>query len=605
MPSDKLTFLEQLSNALAGQSATSGAKALGEGIGYGFSGGALSDIPDVMREAIEEHKQRTANQPKKTQDALEVVSGLAAMSNPYSAVGHAMDFVGAVPSMIQQKLSGEPLPTGQVMEGGLKRRLAKGGAAAEFAMANQLERAKANIQSKVTMPPNQHVMLPIWSKNAKWGPGEGKFQTIGDHATYGYDLSKEASTIGMNKEGLTRIIDARPHELGTEFTFTLPGLADRYRDKGYGKAFYQNMTDYYGGGISHAGSTTPPAREVYKSLDAIDTGLQSGGGTRKVIVPSDVKNNPEAYAAFEQKVRDYAESQRRPKQNSPLRNTQTQSSDLRENPNDLRRMRWNEDAQARQQQDYQLYVDELALNPDWRQKLLESDTNNILRQRTVHPEEMFNALFPEQRFPRTSGKRNSYDPNTADKTLPYDITIGDKRFVRNRIRPNERSQIYQRRYTEPQLREKEAILQNELTNRGLRPGGSITVPSLQDLSSDQIPDATSVERTLRRLNMEHDLRSNENIQPYGTESVITQGANRFGKELVVNEPKALELRDRLMDIQGSGSNMLANMLADEISRFYGKPINQMDLPNRIEIRGVVWVRSPQNPRIYIRQEFGP
>jgi hypothetical protein len=148
MPSDKLTFLEQLSNALAGQSATSGAKALGEGIGYGYAGGALSDIPDVMREAIEEHKQRTANQSKNKQDALEVVSGLTAMSNPYSAVGHAMDFVGAVPDMIKYKLSDAEAPIGTIAETGLKRRLMKGGAAAEYALKQRASRIDDAIGSE-------------------------------------------------------------------------------------------------------------------------------------------------------------------------------------------------------------------------------------------------------------------------------------------------------------------------------------------------------------------------------------------------------------------------------------------------------------------------
>jgi hypothetical protein len=145
---DKLTFLEQLSNALAGQSATSGARALGEGIGYGFSGGALSDIPDVMREAIEEHKQRTANQSKNEQDALEVASGLAAMSNPYSGVGHAMDFVNAVPDMIKYKLSDAEAPIGTIAETGLKRRLQKGGAAAEYALKQRASRIDDAIGSE-------------------------------------------------------------------------------------------------------------------------------------------------------------------------------------------------------------------------------------------------------------------------------------------------------------------------------------------------------------------------------------------------------------------------------------------------------------------------
>jgi GNAT superfamily N-acetyltransferase len=307
MPSDKLTFLEQLSNALAGQSATSGAKALGEGIGYGFSGGALSDIPDVMREAIEEHKQRTANQPKKTQDALEVVSGLAAMSNPYSAVGHAMDFVGAAPDMIQYKLSDAEPPIGTIAETGLKRRLMKGGAAADFAMKNQLERAKQNIVNRDIDYPLQQgsieKFVPIQSTGAKWGPGEGKFQVIDDYDTRAYDLTKKGDKdVFMAPD--RNVIEGKPHDLGIEFANTI-GLAPEYRGKGYGKAIYQNMADVYGGGISHIGSTTPAARKVYDALGAIDTGIPSGGGTRQALPTRAMKADPEAMAAFEQKVKQY------------------------------------------------------------------------------------------------------------------------------------------------------------------------------------------------------------------------------------------------------------------------------------------------------------
>lgn len=309
MPSDKLTFLEQLSNALAGQSATSGAKALGEGIGYGFSGGALSDIPDVMREAIESHREKSAiPQSKPKQDALELASALAAMSNPVSLAGHAVDFAGAVPSMIQQKLSGEPLPTGQVMESGLKRRLAKGGAAADFAMKNQLERAKANLRGRGMIPYEPEAFLPLQSKNAKWGPGEGKFQSIKDYQTTAYDLAKKTidpMNVGMGRHDINSIISGHPHPLGVEFSNTM-GLGDQYRDKGYGKQIYQNMADVYGGGISHSGSTTPAARKVYERLGGIDTGIPSGGGTRQALPTRAMKDDPEAMAAFEQKVKEYA-----------------------------------------------------------------------------------------------------------------------------------------------------------------------------------------------------------------------------------------------------------------------------------------------------------
>lgn len=310
MPSDdKLSWLEQLSNVLAGQSATAGAKALGTGIGYGLGGGALSDIPDVMREAVERHKAASnAPKPKSERDALELASALAAMSNPVSLAGHAVDFLSAAPSMIEQKLSGEPLPTGEVMQSGLKRRLAKGGAQADFARANQLIRAKENIRDKgYKINPYIGKITPLESKGANWGPGEGKFQVTQDYETQGFDLNRATSggVYGMGVEGDARIIRGLPHELGVEFANTM-GLDPRYRDKGYGKQIYQNMADVYGGGISHSGSTLPEARRVYKSLGAIDTGIPSSGGTRQALPTREMKADPEAMAAFEQKVKEYS-----------------------------------------------------------------------------------------------------------------------------------------------------------------------------------------------------------------------------------------------------------------------------------------------------------
>lgn len=313
MPSDdKLTWLEQLSNVLAGQSATAGAKALGTGIGYGLGGGALSDIPDVMREAVERHKAASmAPKPKSERDALELASALAAMSNPVSLAGHAVDFLGATPSMIEQKLSGEPLPTGEVMQSGLKRRLMKGGAAAEYATQNSLQRAQQLLQNQGMVTPREEFML-IERPTDTWPFGAGKFQSINNYRTKAFDLSKmkeEGRPISMGSDRDTNyVISARPHELGVEFTNT-HGLKPEYRDKGYGKQIYQNMADVYGGGISHSGSTTREARKVYERLGAIDTGIPSGGGTRMALPTRQMKANPEALAAFEQKAKEYAKSQ--------------------------------------------------------------------------------------------------------------------------------------------------------------------------------------------------------------------------------------------------------------------------------------------------------
>lgn len=309
MPNDdKLTFLEQLSNALVGQTVTGGARALGEGIGYKYGGGAWSDIPDVMREALERHKAKSANQTKNEQDALAVASGLAAMSNPISAVGHGIDFAAAVPEMLEYKLSDAEPPIGMIAETGLKRRLQKGGAQADFARTNQLIRAKENIRDKgYKINPYIGKITPLESKGANWGPGEGKFQVTQDFETQGFDLNRATNggIYGMGVEGDARIIRGLPHELGVEFANTM-GLDPRYRDKGYGKQIYQNMADVYGGGISHSGSTTPEARKVYERLGAIDTGIPSGGGTRQALPTREMKADPAALAAFEQKVKEYA-----------------------------------------------------------------------------------------------------------------------------------------------------------------------------------------------------------------------------------------------------------------------------------------------------------
>ena len=340
MPNDdKLTFLEQLSNALVGQTVTGGARALGEGIGYGVGGGALSDIPDVMREALERHKRKTANQTKNEQDALAVASGLAAMSNPVSAIGHGIDFAAAVPEMLEYKLSDAEPPIGMIAETGLKRRLQKGGAQADFARTNQLIRAKENIRDKgYKINPYIGKITPLESKGANWGPGEGKFQVIQDYETQGFDLNRATNggIYGMGVEGDARIIRGLPHELGVEFANTM-GLDPRYRDKGYGKQIYQNMADVYGGGISHSGSTLPEARKVYERLGAIDTGIPSGGGTRQALPTREMKADPAALAAFEQKVKEYAKDKMTPARQTEALDDLT-SRDLDYLARDLERM---------------------------------------------------------------------------------------------------------------------------------------------------------------------------------------------------------------------------------------------------------------------------
>jgi len=304
-------WLEKLARSLAGETLSSGAAGLGAGIGYAGAGGQFADIPDVMREEIEAFKRRTQPKSKNEQDAMEVLTALSVLParlNPLGVAGHTIDFVKATPEMVQAKLSGAEPRTGEIMQGGLKRRLAKGGAQAEYARSNQLERAKANIQSRGLMQSAPEAFMPLQSKNTNWGPGEGTFQSVNKYTTSAYDLSQDPSIpalIGMGKGGTNKIISGNPHELGVEFSHT-PGLDPRYRDKGYGKQIYQNMADQYGGGISDYGSTTPAARHVYKSLGGIDTGIPSGGGTRQALPTTAMKADPEAMAAFQQKVKEYS-----------------------------------------------------------------------------------------------------------------------------------------------------------------------------------------------------------------------------------------------------------------------------------------------------------
>ena len=304
-----MSFLEQLSGAISGQTLTGGARALGEGIGYGAAGGDFGDIPQVMREALDEYNQRAAKQTKGEQDALAVASGLAAMSNPYSAIGHGIDFAAAVPDMVKYKLSDAEPPLGMIAETGLKRRLQKGGAQADYAMKNQLKRAKENIRGRGLMKHEPEGFFPLYSKGAKWGPGEGKFQAVEDFESSAYDLAKKTfdpTNIGMGKDA--RIIRGAPHDLGVEFENT-HGLAPEYRGKGYGKQIYQNMADVYGGGISHEESTSGAARKVYNALGAIDTGIPSGGGTRQALPTREMKADPSKMADFEQRVEEYAAEQ--------------------------------------------------------------------------------------------------------------------------------------------------------------------------------------------------------------------------------------------------------------------------------------------------------
>lgn len=310
-----MSRLEKISKALAGETLTGAARGVGEAIGYVGAGGDFADVPEVLRDAIKEQRKRTELGTQGEKDAYGALQALGLISNPLSQIGAATDFVGALPDLVsaiperaKAYIAGEPEPVGQIAESGLKRRLAKGGAQAEYAVENQLRRARANLKDKgYKINPYISKILPLSSKGAKWGPGEGKFQVIQDYDTNAFDLNRATNEFieGMSWEGGSRIISGNPHDLGVQFSNTF-GLDPRYRDKGYGKQIYQNMADVYGGGISDSRGTTTDARNVYKSLGAIDTGIPSGGGTRQALPTTAMKNDPAAMAAFEAEVKNYA-----------------------------------------------------------------------------------------------------------------------------------------------------------------------------------------------------------------------------------------------------------------------------------------------------------
>jgi GNAT superfamily N-acetyltransferase len=314
-----MSTLEKISKALAGETLTGGARAVGEAIGYVGAGGDFSDVPQVMKDAIEAQKKRLETGSQGEKDAYSALSALGLVTNPASQIGMGIDFakalpdlVSAIPERAKAYMAGTADPVGTIAESGLKRRLAKGGAQAEFARTNQLDRAKQNIAKRGIdyrlETGRTEQFLPLQSTRAKWGPGEGKFQVIDDFETRAYDLANKTldqTNIGMGQGGKFDVVSGDPHELGIEFTHTM-GLDPKYRGKGYGKAIYQNMADQYGGGISAADSTSKEARNVYKALGAIDTGIPSGGGMRQALPTTAMKKDPKAMKAFEDLIEEYA-----------------------------------------------------------------------------------------------------------------------------------------------------------------------------------------------------------------------------------------------------------------------------------------------------------
>lgn len=333
------SLLDEFSNLLVGQTVTGAVKGVGEGIGYLAAGGELDEVDDLIMKTIGQHKQESIPQTKAQEDWGPVGAGLAAMSNPISAIGHGIDFAAAVPDMVEQKLSGAEPELGQIAESGLKRRLAKGGAQAAYALKETTERSRPRMGVRQA---GEETVIPLNP------PGSQKFQIIQDRGdgirSYMRDLpaagqtQRIAETVGKvlervienppykdpkkqldliqkltakkaeldelvqervsMSEGYTSM-EATPHKLGAQIDYT-PALKSEYRGKGYGSQMYQNMADEFGGAISDIRSTSDEARAVYERLGARETSsLNQQNDKRLVIPPSFVKDNPKALAEFE------------------------------------------------------------------------------------------------------------------------------------------------------------------------------------------------------------------------------------------------------------------------------------------------------------------
>jgi len=203
-----MSTLEKISKALAGETLTGLARGAGEAIGYVGAGGDFSDVPQVMKDAIEAQKKRLETGSQGEKDAYSALSALGLVTNPASQIGMGIDFakalpdlVSAIPERAKAYMAGTPDPVGTIAESGLKRRLAKGGAQAEFAKANRMQRVDAKMkpfyetvtESLSKIPEGEAVKLPQES----WQMGMRAFSDFPSGSQFTDYLNKNRLSVGL------------------------------------------------------------------------------------------------------------------------------------------------------------------------------------------------------------------------------------------------------------------------------------------------------------------------------------------------------------------------------------------------------------------------
>ena len=163
-----MSTLEKISKALAGETLTGLARGAGEAIGYVGAGGDLSDVPQVMKDAIEAQKARTETASQGEKDAYSALSALGLVTNPASQIGMGIDFVKSLPGLVsaiperaKSYLAGEMEPAGTIAEGGLKRRLMKSGAQAKYALQQRASRIDNAIGSDYQSGANKMARMGL------------------------------------------------------------------------------------------------------------------------------------------------------------------------------------------------------------------------------------------------------------------------------------------------------------------------------------------------------------------------------------------------------------------------------------------------------------
>ena len=154
---DTKSLLKKASNTVIGTYPTAGAMSIGAAVEHLLSGGKLEDIPEKMRDAVIQHLSESAPSTTNERDIQELGSGLAAISNVPSAVGHAVDFAASLAKpeseeersrkAVRKELGitdEEESVSREIAQGGLKKRLMKGGAQADFARLDSMQRGAAS-----------------------------------------------------------------------------------------------------------------------------------------------------------------------------------------------------------------------------------------------------------------------------------------------------------------------------------------------------------------------------------------------------------------------------------------------------------------------------